>query len=447
MENFPIEFTNSEYDKSLGLYQKFLAGNKLQNIEKLYSMSAFQLYNKQQGFIPSSEYHKYAEYMYLSISAILTNTTDWYVRVYIDESILHPLNPDMPLWKSKLQLLIQNDRVQLVCVKFPRYYLSIGCHPDLLAVMFRYLPLFDENVSVMLFRDIDNIYTNQHQYFVDKWLGRNDDICIYINEHYKRQQLCDITKNNIILENIYHNTILSGLWNIRKPFGTIFSKTIWQKMFAYTEDYTRCTTNPAYKNYKLYDTKFLYGFDELALTRVAFPIFIQMNLTIYTIPIRIYDIEFFKNMFENPALGKFLRNVSDNDTIEIIKKIMIDKYWEMYDENAGLAQYILCILTNIYFGIIMKKSPFYQNERLINTIKNKIIPNALLMAIGIFTFKNYNKYNWYHIDGKSSCGADVVNKFLTTNKKITLEEWTANSNLINVPQIPPQIPPPNTYNI
>lgn len=443
MDKFPLTFHKEEYNEHLGVYQKWIHGEKHRQIEKIYSMSAFQEYYESTGFV-TADYQKYAEYLYISVMSIIKNSDDWFVRIYMDESILHPQNPDVGIWKEKLTLLKQQPLVQIVCIKFPRYYLSTNCHKELLAVMFRYLTLFDPNVSISLFRDIDNVYTEQHDYFVDKWLEQGNDICFFMNEHYKRQQLCGLTTTNTVLENTYYNTILSGIWNIRKPLNTIFPISIWQKMFAYIESFTDCTSKPEYITYKHYGTRFTYGFDELALTRVALPIFIQLNLTIYNIPIKIYDVDFFNNMFENPLLIKFLRNLSDDTTIQTIKQIMIHNYWEMYTKNAGLAQYILCILTNIYFGIITKKSKFYKNEIFINNIKNKIIPNALLMAIGTFTFKNYNRYNWYPVQGKDSCGSAIVSKFLLTNKKITLSEWTADSELsVEAPVVP--IPP--NYNI
>jgi hypothetical protein len=215
--------------------------------------------------------------------------------------------------------------------------------------------------------------------------------------------------------------------------GYKFPYSIWQKIFAFIEDYTDCTSRREYKDFKNYGVRFSYGFDEIALTRVAVPIFINMGLSIYTIPIKIYDVEFFKNMFENPVLNKFLRNVSDAQTLATIKNIMINQYWDMTSETAGLSQYILCILANVYFGVITNQSKFYKNENLINNIKNKVIPNALLMAVGTFTFQNFNWYNWYPIANRSVCGSNVVKKFLLTNERITMDEWTAGGVPINAP--------------
>jgi hypothetical protein len=421
----PLKFSKKEYNVSLDLYQKWLHGNKDQQIEKIYSLAAFHLFFRDDGFVVNTlSYQKYAEYLYVSVYSILQNTNDWYVRIYIDESVLSDRNPETPIWRDRLEKLIQYDRVQLICVKFPKYYID-ECHQGLLGVMFRYLTLFDPNVSIILFRDLDNIWTDQHQHYVDEWLRLGTDVYLFLNSNYKRQHIQALSPTGVILEERYYTTILSGLWNIRKPMGVTFSSSLWQKMFAYIESYTDFVFNPEFKTYKYYGNRFIYGFDEIVLTRIAIPIFIQMGLKFHSIPIKIYDLIYFNNMFENPLVARFLRKLSDEETIKTIKNILIDDYWKMFTNNTGLSQYILCIITNIYFGIANGKSKFYNTNAFINSIRNKIIPNPLLMSIGIFTFKNFKKYNWFPIEEKRSCGADIVKKFLETNQKITIEEWTA----------------------
>lgn len=438
----PIVYTENEYNPSLGLYQKWLHGNPEQQIEKMYSMSAFQFYTKKTGFVEQYEYQKYAHYLDVSIMSIINNTKEWYVRIYIDESVLSDSNPDSKIWKTKLEKFKTLSRVQIICVKFPRYYIEeSNNHQGLLAVMFRYLTLFDPNVSIVLFRDVDNVWTEQHHYFVDTWLERKDNVCLFLNEHYKRQQVSDLTPTDVILEDKYYITLLSGLWNIRKDFGFQFPYSMWQKIFAYIESYTDFVFNPDYKDYKFYGIRFEYGFDELALSRVVLPNFIEMGLTFYAIPIKIYDVEIFNNLFDNPLLKKFINNVAEPSTQEIVKKIMIENYWSMHTSNAGLSQYILCILTNIYFNIIVGKNKFYKSESFVNGLKDRVYTSPLLMSLGLFTFKNFEKYNWYNTDSKTG-GNEIVKKFTTTNKRITLEEFTAYSDLSNsgngpiIPDIP-----------
>jgi hypothetical protein len=433
--SFPLFFENDEYNKYLGLYQKWICGDKNQKIEKIFSFSAFQIYDKKYGCI-SADYQKYAEYLYLTATSIIDNYTDYYIRIYMDESVINPLNPDALIWKDKLNKILLLPRIQIICVKFPRYYdEEINFHKELLAVMFRYLILYDANTSIILFRDVDNIYTEQHKYFTNKWLELGTDLCFYMNDKYRRRQICDLSPDGLILEEKSYPIILSGTWNIKKQMGTAFEISTWQKMFAFIEDYTDFTYNPAYKDYKDYGKRFIYGFDELTLTRVLLPIFIESGLTFYTIPVKIYNSDFLINMFENPLLTKFIKNLSDEKTIQKIKYTVVHNYWDLSSPNSGQAQYILCILSNIYFGIITGQSKYYKNEKFISDIKVKIMPNTMLMAIGLFTFKNYIKYNWYPIDGKSSCGSDVVKRFLATNKKITFEEWTMGAVFDSLPTV------------
>lgn len=447
---YPFTFSREEYNPSLGLYQKWILGDKNQVIEKIYSMSIFQYYDTAMDkYSQSSDYHKYADYLYLSIKGIRKITPDWYIRLYIDSSLLHPDNPDKTIWLSKLRLVLRMSNIQIIAVKFPRYYIN-GHHKDLLAVMFRYLALFDENLSIILFRDVDNIYTEQHQYFVDKWIERGDDICVFMNNKYIRQQIADLEpvvgKSNIILEDKHYNIIFGGLWNIRKPSGYSFSKTLWQKMFAYIESYTNFTSDYKYIDSDKYGIKFTYGFDELALSRVLVPTFIYMNLSFYTVPIKIYDTTVFKTMFQDPTIKKFLLKISDRPTLKRVEDIVVNEYWVMKADTAGLAQYVLCILSNIYFGILMGKSP-YLDVSLINNIKTRIMPNVLMMGVGIFTFKNFKKFKWFPdgVNPSRLSGSEVVDKFLSTGEKITLAEWTNWAD----PSLPPPPPeePENDYGI
>jgi hypothetical protein len=429
----PIEWNIEEYVPELGCYLKWLHGDPSQQIEKLYCMAAFHFFTTDTGYIEHLEYQKYAEYMDISVNSIIVSTTDWYVRVYIDESVLNSLNPENVIWREKLAVLYTIPRVQVICVKMPRYYLpNSQNHQGLLPVIFRYLPLFDKNTSILLFRDIDNIWTEQHHYFVDKWLTNgNEDIFLFMNQNYKRQEIKDLTQNDVILDDHFYTAILSGLWSVRKPMGSKFSYSIWQKMFAYNESYTDFVNLAKYKEYKYHKVRFTYGFDELMLTRIALPLLIREGLSVYAIPIKIYDEAYLQNLFDGNAIKKFLKVLTTPDNIEIIQRIVLKNYWHMSTPNVGLSQYIICLLTNIYFNIITTKNKFYKNDIFINAVRYKVYPVPLLMGLGLFTFKNYKRYNWFNYDGSTSSGINILHKFLTTNTRLTIAELTANSDLSN----------------
>jgi hypothetical protein len=425
-------FLQEEYNAELGCYIKWIQGNPEEKIEKMYSMSAFHFFDNNIGYVEHYEYQKYAEYLNLTVRSIIENSPDWYVRIYTDTSILTDLNGESNKWKEILDNFSDESRIQILCIKMPDYYSETNHnHQGLLPVLFRYLTLFDPNVSICLFRDIDNIWTEQHDYFTNQWLSGTEDICVFLNTNYKRQQICDLTPTDVVLEEKYYCTLLSGMWNIRKSFGYIFPFDIWQKMFAYIENYTDFVNNPEYKTYKYFGIRFTYGFDELALTRIVLPIFMDMGLTFYAIPIKIYDLDSLNCLFDDPILKKFFDLMSDRQTMSIVKQIALNNYWHMNTENEGLSEYILCILINIYFNIIIGKSS-YKNEKFISALQNKIYPVPILMGLGLFTFKNLNRYNWYPIQNvKSTGGIDVVKKFIDQNLRLTLEDFTANSDLSN----------------
>ncbi len=421
-----------EYIPELGCYLKWLHGDQKRSVEKLYCMSAFHSFTKTDGYERYTDYNKYAEYLDVSISSIINNSIDWYVRLYIDDSILAPTNEESVLWHEKLVKLYLLDRVQVISVKMPRYYIAgANCHQGLLAVLFRYLPLFDANTSIMLFRDVDNIWTEQHDYLVNNWLENGEEeLFLFLNQDYKRQQIESLTTTGVILENKFYTSMLSGLWGIRKRHGYRFPYSIWHKMFAYVESYTDFVDMPAYKQCKYYGVRFTYGFDELMLSRVMLPLLLDMGLSVYAIPIKIYDGDYIANLFDEPILRKFFKMLTRPENISIIRSITINNYWHMTTPNAGLSEYILCLLTNVYYRLITEKNRFYSNDTFINALKYRVYPVPLLMGIGLFTFKNYNKYNWFRTSDRRG-GSDIVQQFLSTNVRLSIEELTATSDLSN----------------
>ncbi len=427
-----ILWDSKEFIPELGCFLKWLYGNPNEQVDKIFSMSAFQFfqkneYNDETGYANYHEYQKYAEYLEISVKAIIENTRDWYIRIYIDESILNVENPDVVLWDQKIKLFMTMPRVQIICVKMPLYYHNdTRTHQGLLPVMFRYLALFDKNLSIILFRDIDNIWTEQHYYLVENWLnGGGEDIFLFMNEKYKRQQIESLTKDGVILQDKYYTTILSGLCSIRKSKGEFIPYSVWHKMFSYIESYTDFVMLDEYKTYKYYGVRFTYGFDELMLTRILLPLLLDMGKSVYAIPFKIYEESYIANLYDKPILRKFQKMLTLPENIEILRSISINNYWHMNTTNAGLSQYILCILTSIYFKLITEKNSFYKNDTFINAIKYEIYPVPLLMGIGLFTFKNYARYKWY------PDGSNVFKKFIYTNKRISIDEFTANSDLSN----------------
>jgi hypothetical protein len=404
------KFTRDNFNPKLGCHLYWIKGNPRKYIREIYSMSIFQTYSRETGYNldHSQKYHKYAQYLELSVINILT-TRDVYIRLYVDNSLFTKINPDSHIWENILNLLSQFSRVQIVAVKFPQYYSeSTHSHQGLLAVMFRYLALFDPNVNICHFRDIDNIWNNQHNYFVEKWLGvganissDSIDVLLFLNSNYKRQQIesFDIFSGNVILENKFYNTLFSGFWSIRKRGADgeegILPIYIWHYMFAYMESYTDFVNFEKYRELRYYGFRFLYGFDELVLSRITIPILLERytETRISSIPIRVYNKEYFEELFQ-PELNKlymsmFSGGLSEKNTI---REIIVNRYWDMSSPTSGLAQYLLYIISNIYYRIITGQS-FIKSIQIINILKYKVYPVPFLMSVGFFVFHNFFKYS------------------------------------------------------
>jgi hypothetical protein len=321
-------------------------------------------------------------------------------------------------WATVLDA-IKNERTQIICVRMPRYF-EQGHHQGLVAVMFRYLALFDPSVDICLFRDLDNVWTKQHCYFVDSWLTEsNKDIFLFLNTKYTRQQISDLSTDGLVLDDKHYNVLLSGLWNIRKGFKCC-PVDIWHRMFAYIEDYTDFVTDVRYFDNKHYGVRFTYGFDELALSRVAIPMFLKLGMSVHALPIKIYEPDVYGKLFAVPA-HKVLRSMTSVD-VDVLKYVVIDKYWDMSSVNAGLAQYVLCMISNIYFEIIMGRS-FIKNVGLIDIIRRRVYTAPILMGLGVYTFNHYKKYNWI------AAGEPTMRRFLQNKERLSFEDLSANSRL------------------
>lgn len=429
-------WTKEEYHNELGCYIKWIHGSSDQSFPKIFCMSAFHLFTAE-----TSTYNKYAEYMLLSIESIIENS-DWAVRLYIDESLFNAENKILDVWQTNLDKLVELERVQILVIRMPQYIINEK-HIGLLPVIFRYLALFDETTMAMCFRDIDNVWTEQHTYFIAQWLNTDTDLMFFMNQDYSRQEVISIDQNGPILNNKHYTCILSGMWSVRKPQGFKFSSLIWQQMFAYNELYTDFVNDPEYESLPDYKNRFMYGFDELMLSRVMLPALLDFGLTVYAIPIKIWDVATISNLIDPPIVRKLLLSLCPTG-LPIIKQIIKDNYWHMSSPNAGLSQYLICFITNLYFQLIVKK-PRKFTETFLATLRDRIYPVPILMGLGLFTFHNYNRYIWYPKKNTNQLnGSDLLDKFLTDYEPLSIENLTFNSDLSNSGD---GSETPNTYNI
>ncbi len=429
-----MEYSAAEYNKSLGCYIKWVHGDPDQVIDRLYCMSAFHFFTRDTGFILNDKYKKYAEYLYVSVLSIVEHK-DSFVRVYFDDSVIAGANKERAVWQGIINKL-KIDNVQLVFIKMPRYYSAADqCHQGLLATLFRFLPVFDPAVRLCIFRDIDNIWTEQDDYFIDRWLngatsGTAEDIFLFMNENYKRSEPNGLTRTDILMSAKQYNTILAGIWALKKR-QPVYDVQLWQRMFAYIETYSDVLCAPNYAGYRFYNVRFTYGCDELSLSRIFIPMVLAQGHRIFCLPIKIYDADSINSLFSNVPIGKFTKTLFGADANPTqLRDFTLGKYWNFMMSNAGLPQYIICLLSNIYFRIAARKSRVFKNEQIIAHIKDRVYPVPLLMGVGLFTFSNYKKYSWY-TSGNVKRGRDLVDDVVNNSLVPSLAEWTAGSDLSN----------------
>lgn len=379
-----------DIDAALGISQEFLVGGR-QSKPKVYSLSLFLLDSQ------SSAALKYQRYAKLCIDSLLQQNPDWGVRLYIDPTVSNTYIAKAFGGPSP------HPNLQVIRVRMHRYPANYG----LLPVLFRYIPMFDPGVEVCLFRDIDNVWTDQDRFFVDTWLDSDCELTAALNDKYLRQQV----KNAAFeYEDRFFSCIFAGLWGIRKR--SAIPASLWQFMFAYLEFSTDFI--PRKQN------RFYYGFDEILLSRICIPYFLSLDYKCLGYPIRIYDPVLLANM-TNPALIPatpssnavlrtemrkliaavqlpFSGNVSDVDRqISTCRDLLVNRYWDIATATAGEAQYLLVVLSHLYFYILSGKYGARYSRRFMTVLRYLVYPIPAVISCGLFTFGNIYLSQWLEI--------------------------------------------------
>lgn len=385
---------------SLGVELKFVHGNPKQHIPKCISMSVFHLYIED-NFVQHVYYYKYIQYLLLSVMYASQNNKDWVIRLYTDDSIISHKNKESEHWRRVMHIFRQLDNVQIINIKFPNYYNEdLKCHKGLLGAMFRFLPLFDSKVDICIFRDIDNIWTGHDFYFVNQWIESSARGMLYLDYNYRKQEISELTPTDVIRTGPDTLSIFAGVWGFK---GTI-TETWWHKMFYYIEQTNAFVYSPKYKGYKFYQIPFIYGFDELVLSKVLMPALMQQD-DFYVVPIQIWNTFSFSRLFDSTT-KTFHKQIGLVGKIrEDMQYLFVHKYWDMESSQSGLAQFLLGLLSTLYCRVITEDTRFNEYK---DTLK-KIYPIPFLIAIGSYYFKNVLKYRWHY--------AEIVIKNILFNEK------------------------------
>lgn len=375
-----------------GISQEFIQGDPNSPLDKVICMSAFHLFINGK-YVKHTLYYKYIQYLLLSITTLYETNPDWNIRLYIDNSIFASHNAESDQWKSIMNILKKIPTLQIVSVKWQKYYSNrYQCHQGLAAALFRYLALFDEHVDVCIFRDIDNIWTEQDFYFTERWIESGEDGFMYIDPMYKKREIVKLTEHDVIRGGEEYLSIFAGIWGYRLRF-TPLDIWRWHQMIHYITTSNSFVYNIEYKGFKFYRNPFIYGFEELALSRVFIPNLLMDGKSFKSVNIKVWQPDSFDKLFDDRLTILHDMIGLNANTKSYVRTIVMEKYWDMESSTSGLAQYLLCILSNIYFRIITEQSSRFENMR-IEPLLKEIYPIPFLMGLGMFVFKNIIKYDW-----------------------------------------------------
>lgn len=370
---------------SLGLELTFIHGDPDQHIPRCISMSVFHLYIEG-NFVQHVYYYKYIQYLLLSVMYASQNNRDWMIRLYTDDSIISPKNKESEQWKRAMHIFRRLPNVQIINIKFPNHYIDdVKCHKGLLGAMFRFLPLFDTKVDICIFRDIDNIWTQHDFYFVNQWIDSSAQGMLYLDYNYRKQEISELTQSDVIRTGKEILSVFAGVWGFK---GTI-SVTWWHKMFYYIEQSNSFVYLPKYKGYKFYKIPFIYGFDELVLSKILVPGLMKQD-DFYVVPIQIWNTFSFSRLFDSITKEFHTEIGLVGETRRDIQYLFVHRYWDMESSQSGLAQFLLGLLSTLYFRVITEDTRFNKYK----DVLKGIYPIPFLIAIGSYYFKNLLKYRW-----------------------------------------------------
>lgn len=376
------------FHPEFGLSLEYLYGDPDQSIDRCICMSVFHLFIEGH-FVQHSVYYKYMQYLLLSVTSIHTNFPGWFTRIYLDDSVFAQRNIESGLWERVFAILKRYPKVQIIRVHCPGHFdEKTKSHKGLLATMFRFLVLFDPKVKYCLFRDIDNIWTTHDFYFVSEWIKSGSDGMLYLDLNYRKQEIQQLTATDVVRSGNDYLSIFAGIWGYHTPEP--LPVTLWHRMMFYAEHQSHFVHSSKYVTYKFYRIPFIYGFEELALSRILIPKLIQMNKSFYVVPIRIWNVEAFNALFDERVLSIHEAIGLSGEVRDQVRIIITDRYWDMTSSQSGLAQFLLCILTNLYQRIITGDTRF----NVYREILREIYPIPFMMSLGMFVFKNFLKYTW-----------------------------------------------------
>ena len=160
---------------------------------------------------------RYTEPLILNAKNVSGFYPGWVIRVYHDDTV-----------SNDVLTILKNYNVQLVDVR------NVEIQFALFAPKFwRFLPIFEEDINVIIFRDADSIFTIREAKLVNDWLKSNQDFHI-IRDHQ-----------------LHISPILAGMFGIKKGGFNIFKAQLFNN--------PKVTKQNSYNSDQIFLADYLYS--------------------------------------------------------------------------------------------------------------------------------------------------------------------------------------------
>ena len=271
-----------EYFPTNDVLKKRLVVNKL----KVYSVSIFR---------PKIRNKRFAEYIKGLFNIIDTFTKiylpedGWILRIYTDQSLLssnykYDDDSDVNSWNGKtenyawvdgISKIQERKNVQLVKYDFESFKdpTDSEYHIGYFGTVVRFMSMFDTDVELSVFRDINKIPTTYDKNIIDQWIQSGSLFHFYINSTYQpmhfiyyKQKLTTYIKYRDSI-NTLSAGLLAGFWSVRHISDNVLFDNIIENVKC------ECTTDESFmqKCFKIIGMrgyagkKLQYGIDEIVL--------------------------------------------------------------------------------------------------------------------------------------------------------------------------------------
>ena len=225
--------------------------------------------------------HFYTKVLNSALDQYRRYLPDWIIRIYIDNTIPIQNYKNNKAIPNETKVVLDKFFINNNCEIFKvdcDYFSSNGKHYNLIQVIFRYLTLFDENVTTCFCGDIDNICSRllaEHLINFDK--SNSDWLLFKPMSAYDRPFF-----NKMCVDNF-----MAGMIAFKKNQDQIYNIEIFQALYRIIDYYylNKDKLDNICSVLINIDKPLYYGYEEVYLTTIIQYIINTFNLKVDTIPL------------------------------------------------------------------------------------------------------------------------------------------------------------------